>query len=189
MNTNTKTNTGVKGTRFPPAARTWRFESCYGYEQTSPLWLYWEVSGDPISDDYLPDKISAVELWALWRRTYPHDDPGPYGRGMAPIDWFVEGDGVLECAPFQDPRGLHGYTRDFLTDFTWPSHPDTGRPLRWTELPVVDKVWRRTRRPLWAPTKGGFIQEATGGWKPGALQPFMDIRQIERAARLGGEDQ
>jgi hypothetical protein len=45
----------------------WRFNSLEsGVEFEMPLSLYWEINGDPITDDYTPDEISAEELWNIW---------------------------------------------------------------------------------------------------------------------------
>ena len=69
------------------------------------------------------------------------------------------------------------YAKDFLSFFTWPEDAETGKPLNWLELPVVDKLWRPNRAD-----KGGFIQEATS-WKPSILQPYVYLSSLERAVR------
>lgn len=92
---------------------------------------------------------------------------------------------VFEHAPYTiDPRTAPGETHeddvreDFLTHFTTPVHAETGEPINWARLPVVDRGWNPSRGD-----KAGFVQEATG-WKPSPLQPVMDMRQIGAAAGL-----
>lgn len=142
-----------------------------GYERTVPLWLYWELDGDPITDDYYQDEISGFELWRLWRKRYSED--------VMKIYWYVVGPGVIEAAPgcgfFEDESGRR---QDFLSFFTWPIASDTGDLLKWPELPVANKLWRPG-----SAEKGGFIQEATG-WKPGPFQATVDIRLLEAVARV-----
>jgi len=142
----------------------------YGFERTGSIVLLWEIEGDPISDGYSPDDIDAAELWTHWRRTVP--------GSVVPIHWYVEGPGLgtFEFAPFQ---GVDPDLGDFLTHFTWPVD-DGGEPIRWTNLPVADKLWRPGTAH-----KGGFIQELTG-WKPSPLQELMDVARIERAIGWGG---
>jgi predicted GIY-YIG superfamily endonuclease len=159
----------------PTPVPSWTFESLRtGYQRTTPLYLYWELDGDPITDDYLPEEISAEELWDMWRRDYPHDqDAEPiFGKGAYRIWWYVTGGGAFEGAPFQDLRGVRYPGGHFLKAYTWPEDAETGERLRWGSLPVVDKVWRPDRGD-----KGGFIQEITG-WKPSPLQPYINIAQL-----------
>jgi predicted GIY-YIG superfamily endonuclease len=201
---------GRQSTRFhgrtgaiPPGTQTWTFASLHsGFRWTEPLWLYWEVHCDPISDSYRLDEVEASDLWREWLRQYPRDEHAEaiYGPGAVSISWYVEGPSTCEAAPFRDLRrnlrhwnSSSDYSQEdnltyeqqqqFLTHYTWPTNPTTGEPLRWPELPVIDKVWRTDNLPPTYATKGGFIQEATG-WKPSPLQPYMDVRQIGRAARL-----
>lgn len=153
------------------------------FTRTGPLWLYWEVHHDPISDDWLIRDIPADELWRIWLTRSPRDEHAEslYGPGAFGISWFIEGTGTLEAAPFQAPEAMP--FGNFLTHYTWPVHPETRVPLQWSRLPVIDKVWRTANQPELYATKGGFIQEATG-WKPAPLQPFVDVRQLARSARL-----
>lgn len=138
----------------------------YGGSDTMPLRLYWELSGDPLTDNYTPDEISAEELWDLWIDRY--------AKPTMDIWWFVAGRGKFEAAPFHENRLIR---EDFLTYYTWPEDED-GRALQWTRLPVEDKLWTPGRSD-----KGGFIQSATG-WKPSALQRAADVSLIARAAGL-----
>ncbi len=44
--------------------RVWRISNkSYGYEKDVTLEASWEVSLDPISDDYTPDEIGAYDLF------------------------------------------------------------------------------------------------------------------------------
>jgi hypothetical protein len=139
-----------------------------GYEALVPLMAYWEADGDPISDDYLPDEITAHDLLAQWVERYA----SKASNGLVRIFWFVESrsDGICEYMPFQQHHLQHD--EDFLTFYSWPTHPVTGERLNWLSLPVVDKLWRSGRAD-----KGGFIQEATG-WKPSILQPWVALESL-----------
>lgn len=132
----------------------WTFSSRRGgFSRTSRLSLVPEINGTAISDDWLPDEISAGELFGMWRKRFVGHD------GMVSIYWSVQGDGVGETAPFQPQWGPD----DFLTHFTWPRNAN-GERLNWNRVPVLDGRWYSEG------TKGGFFQEHTG-WKP---VPFMD---------------
>lgn len=137
--------------------------------------LYWEVSLDPISDDFTPKEISAPELFSRWARRVREK----YRKGLIPIHWFVDVHGenvkTFEYMPFQFQHLRPAIREDFLTFFSWPVVVKTSKPLNWMELPVIDKLWRPGRGD-----KGGFIQEATG-WKPSAGQPFVYLPSLENA--------
>jgi hypothetical protein len=154
------------------AAEIWRVRSLEtDYRWEGPLEAIWEVSHDPISDDYTPEETEAGELLHMWaeqvREVYPD--------GLVPIYWFVysEGQGKFERMPFQ--RHL-GDAEDFLTYFSWPVSKSTGERLNWLTLPVADKLWNEHRA-----NKGGFIQEATG-WKPSILQPYVFLDSLLKGA-------
>ncbi|MFF9982859.1 hypothetical protein [Streptomyces erythrochromogenes] len=154
-----------------PADTEWTFRSLQGgHEHATPLLLSWEVNGDPITDDFTPDEITAEELWNRW-----FSEIGK--KGEAKIYWFVMGSGTFEGAPFarHNPIG-----EDFLTYFSWPLRAGTGERLNFLRLPVRDKLWNEKRGD-----KGGFIQQHTG-WKPSPLQPFLDAETIAKAAGLNG---
>ncbi len=170
--------------KTPAGSGMWQFTNREsGYTRTVPLWLYWEVEGDPLSDNYDLDDLDAVEMWNEWRRQYPPDADEFFGPTTKRIWWYIDGGGVCESAPGQDLRGSRYVPEDdFLTWYTWPVNPQTGELLQWLRLPVVDKLWR-TARARGTTTKGGFIQEATG-WKPSPLQPFVDVAQLEQMSRL-----
>ncbi|MFD6921300.1 hypothetical protein ACFV99_13945 [Streptomyces sp. NPDC059944] len=140
------------------------------HEFTVPLRLYWEVNGDPLTDDYTPDDMNAAELWEMWFSRYWKGDP-------AKIYWFISGGQVFEGAPFSNNIGGHDH---FLTHFTWPVNSVSGEPVNWVRLPVRDKLWNKDHGD-----KGGFIQELTG-WKPSPFQASFDAEKIARLAGLMG---
>lgn len=203
----TRTNatpTGRQATRVPAGIPAWKFCSlANGYPRTEPLWLYWEVHCDPISDDYTVDEIRPSDLWRLWLDdTIDEAAEAIHGHGAFQISWFVEGPSTFEGAPLRDIRcsmhhmhqhpetwpdeeSMHKSMHDlnFLGHFTWPRDPTTGERLQWSRLPVIDKVWRERNLPELHAFKGGFIQEATG-WKPSPLQPFVDVYQLGQMADL-----
>lgn len=154
----------------------WRFHHLRsGNERTACLFAYWEVSGDPISDDYTPHEISPTDLFSRWARKVRE---GPHPNGLLPVSWSIrggEGDGIFEFMPFQFDHYQLAKEENFLSFFSWPTNSKTGEPLNWMQLPVVDKLWRPTRAD-----KGGFIQEATS-WKPSNLQPYVYLDSLEKA--------
>lgn len=159
-----------------PAGTSWRYSTPAGNEKIGELELIWELLGDPISDDYLPDEISAGELleqWLrwIWRKKAFHRD---LGVPHVPIYWSVLGESAatLEGAP---PTDLLDRDTHFGTIYTHPTEEQGGEPLNWLRLPVRDKLWRSGHAD-----KGGFIQEATG-FKPSALQPALDLRVLGAA--------
>ncbi|MEU8735249.1 hypothetical protein AB0C68_38520 [Streptomyces tendae] len=178
---------------YPPGTR-WTITSRYGHVQTEELVLYAEPNYASITDDYLPDEISATELWRMWVdkvANRAHEQwPDLYRPGEVTILWTLTTPAVtdiFEAAPHAkqlppDPElvRLFGPHRpeDFLTHYKTPVHAVTGEPVNWLRLPVLDRGWNAT-----AAHRGGFIQEATG-WKPSPLQPTMDVVQIGRAAGL-----
>jgi hypothetical protein len=155
--------------------RRWKVrQRTSGYEVLAELVAYWEVYGDPISDKYMPDDMSAKDLLALWVRLYGTK----VERGLIPIYWFVSCSAqcIFDGMPFQHQHHPEvGLGEDFLTHYDWPVDPTTGARLNWLTLPVVDKLWNKTRAD-----KGGFIQEATG-WKPSILQPFVALESLLRS--------
>ena len=155
----------------------WNFRHrTLGHEHTeASIVAVWEAHLDPISDDYTPSEISAPDLFTLWARRVSERHP----NGLVPIYWFVDVRGetvrTFEYMPFQLDHLRRYNKEDFLSFFSWPTNPQSGRQLNWLNLPVVDKLWRRRRAD-----KGGFVQEATG-WKPSILQPFVYLPSLERA--------
>lgn len=159
------------------ATRKWRMKFLRndgGWE--GPLIAHWEVNLSSMSDDYTPDEISAVDLFAKWRpyalKSYPD--------GRVPIYWFVEspGQGKFESMPFQDWLADEKH-QHFLSFYSWPVDVVTGERINWLQLPVRDFGWNSKRCD-----KGGFIQEATG-WKPGILQPFVYLPSLAAAISRG----
>lgn len=143
------------------------------------LHAYWELDGDPISDNYTPEEIDAKSLFHLWARSIRerHDD------GKIPIYWFVVGECICESFPgaplFKVPEFIARQEVEdgFLRYFTTPIEIETGEPIRWTQLYVVNKFWNHKRAD-----KGGFIQSATG-WKPHILQPYVELDYLIRLER------
>jgi hypothetical protein len=178
---------------YPPGTK-WTITSRYGHTQTEELALYAEPNYSSITDDYLPDEISAAELWRMWvdlAANKAHEKwPELYRPGEVTILWTVTKpsfSGIFEGVPHarqlpQDPELLKMFgpykPEDFLTHYRTPVNAETGEPINWLRLPVLDRGWNAT-----ASDKGGFIQEVTG-WKPSPLQPTMDVVQIGRAAGL-----
>lgn len=192
----------IQPARHDPSNQ-WTFTTSRGRTREGcPLYLYWEVSCDPITDDYRVTDITPEELWREWLTRYPIDETAEamYGPGARRIHWFVTSTdpGVLESAPFRDLRAVvhdgqtdptalqqalrFEYKMEFLNHYSWPFHTTTGEQLHWSRLPVIDKVWRTTDLPDVYEYKGGFIQEATG-WKPSAYQAYVNVHQL---ARMGG---
>lgn len=156
----------------------WKVRSlASSHDWAGPLIAYWEVHLDPMSDDYTPDEISAVDLFRMWAGRLREQRPDP----LIPIYWFVEspGQGKFERMPFQYPQnlGITAPAEDFLTFYTWPISSTTGAPVNWLTLPVADKLWRKGHAD-----KGGFIQEATG-WKPSILQPMVYLPALTSVLR------
>lgn len=151
--------------------RVWK--SCLKtYERVweGSLEAVWEVHLDPMSGDYLPDEISAEDLFEKWAEQVKDHD-------LISIDWYVQSQNgssslKLEVMPFQ--HDAVKWDTHFLTYWTWPTNIETGEPLNWLSLPVVDKLW--SVEPYRA-DKGGFIQSATG-WKPSILQPFVSLKSL-----------
>ena len=145
------------------------------------LAAYWEVEGDPISDDYTPKEVSALLLLQRWANGCKE----AYANGLIPIHWFVWSvdAGKFESMPFQYDHlaDVREYPKeDFLSFYGWPINVMSGHLLNsWFSLPVVDKLWNEHHA-----AKGGFIQEATG-WKPSVLQPFVYLPSLLEAAQLG----
>lgn len=196
---------GGTPTPRPGTITEWTFHNRdhHSFHRTEPLWLTWEVRSDAISDNYYVDEITPEELWDEWvtREARDEDAETVFGPGAVRIYWYIEGHSVFEAAPYRDLRiaqqshrrrhGSEGMTQileweaesEFLHHYTWPTRPGTRQRLQWTALPIVDKVWRNDHLPELHTHKGGFIQEATG-WKPSALQPFVNIDQLAKLAGL-----
>jgi predicted GIY-YIG superfamily endonuclease len=161
----------------------WTFSSLKsGYRRTTHLRLFWELNGDPVSDNYYIEDISARELWREWMMRHPRDEgcEDVYGPGTRRIHWYVEGLATFESAPFQDRHWDWWREHQFTNWYTHPYSEVTGERLQWSRLPVVDKGWRKPM-PSEFESKGGFIQEVTG-WKPSPLQPFVNINDLADAA-------
>ncbi|MFD8782592.1 hypothetical protein [Kitasatospora sp. NPDC059599] len=171
---------------YPPGTQ-WTFHNLRHPTTTFriPLHYQWEPDGGWITDDYDPEDISARQLWDQWvkqvdtRLSARNDQARP---GDVIISWYVTGQGqdhgVFEGPPFELPS-LTSYTipENFSTFFSTPLHAETGEPINWLRLPVLDLGWNSHHSD-----KGGFVQEVLG-WKPSPLQPTMNVRDL---ARIGG---
>jgi hypothetical protein len=152
----------------------WRVRSLQtAYEWSGSLIARWEVSLDPVSDDYTPDEMSAANLFDRWLERVQKRHTG----GLVPIHWFVTcgEQGKFERMPFQFSHDGVEQQEDFLSFFSWPVNAATGERLNWLRVPVADKGWNGQRAD-----KGGFIQEVTG-WKPAILQPFVYLTSLVAA--------
>ncbi|MCC3299744.1 hypothetical protein [Arthrobacter caoxuetaonis] len=156
---------------------TWNFRLRGSIEISwteTPLFLKWILPGThTISDNYVPEEMSAKEALAAWINTI-----GP--METVPIGWVVSGPGLFEDAPFcpedpEDPR-----SENFLSFYTWPVHAETGEPLNFLHLPVHDELWEIGKER----GKSGFVQAALG-WKPSPLQQTMDLKVLFMNAGLG----
>lgn len=141
--------------------------------------LAWETNGDGLTDTHTPAEIEAEELFQRWLRWLEANNGWSKNLGKPWVDlrWYVvmaPDHRGLEGAPFQ-VNNLEPVMQNFLSFFTWPEHATTGEPLNWLRLPVLDRLWRTGRGD-----KGGFIQEATG-WKPSALEPYLNVELLLRA--------
>ena len=150
--------------------KTYKFTSLKpGIESIGTLKVYWEVSHDCISDDYTPLEIKAEKLFEKWVALVQEK----YPNNLIPIYWYVEvrGDQTsgFEVMPFQ--HELQSST-NFLDYYSHPTDCETGKPLNWLSLPIVDKLWNSKRN-----NKGGFIQQVTG-WKPSILQPYVYLHAL-----------
>jgi len=176
-------------TTQPYAAGTlWTYRSRSNPEivRTEELAYLWEPNGSPITDEYLPSEITAVELWHNWvtgiAAVSNEMHPNRYQPGDVTIAWFITTPTLrdtFEGAPGQ----LYSPTFDwqpesFLTHFTHPVNAKTGDELNWLRLPVIDRGWNAKRSD-----KGGFIQEVLG-WKPAPLQHTMNVYQLQQAAGI-----
>ena len=67
-----------------PKLITWKFEiRSRGTEVRAPLVALWEASMDPMSDDYTPGDISAVDLFSDWSKVVYKDHPdGQHRRSL-----------------------------------------------------------------------------------------------------------
>ncbi len=161
--------------------RRWRMLTPSGTVIKSHLWLTWEVAGDPISDRYAPNEISAFGLLLEW-----FEEMIEQQITAAPITWFIEGDvGVFEYAPGAPNNSDDD---DFSTHYRYVARPRGGRGNRREQLtpgalPIADKLWEPGRGD-----KGGFIQSATG-WKPHVYQPSVDVAFLVAEAKRQRRDE
>ncbi len=123
----------------------------------------WEIFYSAMSDDFTPLTCSADQLFCSWVEKVE----GMYINNQIPIYWSVKGELLSEAMPLQAFEGAN--KSNFLTYFCEPVDDKTHQPIDWYRLPVIDKAWNHEVQDT-----GGFIQEVTG-WKPTALQPFVEL--------------
>lgn len=105
-----------------PLDTRWHFTALEGgFRKVGSLVLRWELYGDSITDDYLPDETSANELLELWLASIsqckPFDDD--LGFPHLPIRWYVDGadSATFEAAP---PISSRDKRDNFTTSYTHP---------------------------------------------------------------------
>ena len=88
---------------YPPAERWSYYNLRAGVQRESALRLWWEVAGDPYSDDYSSNEIAAPELFAKWMYYVERENLfcDPPGVGWLRIAWLVLGADrdLIEFAP------------------------------------------------------------------------------------------
>jgi hypothetical protein len=109
---------------------TWRVESRARDDKwEGELIAYWEVDLDPMSDDYTPEEMPALDLLGRWVSAVRKVSTSE----LIPIYWFVESPGQrkLERMPFQynHLKTIDVAPEDFLTFYSWPTNASTGKPL------------------------------------------------------------
>lgn len=140
-----------------------------GHERKGPMTAYYEIWLDPMTDDYLLDDITAQQLYRSWRKK-ARDKWDKH----VPIFWYVDGPGLFESHPYYS----HGARCDeYDRHFTEPQRID-GQHFDWDDLAIVRKRWAKGERI----TKGGFIEEVTGGWRPLPHLMWVDIDELDRLA-------
>ncbi|MFE5586918.1 hypothetical protein [Kitasatospora sp. NPDC056531] len=173
-----------------PAGTTWMFSALRNnYPEVRELVLHWEPAAERQFTDHDPKKTPAVDLWREWATFMAdrlHDErPGQFRPGDVHITWSIrtpEGDGIAEYAPhlFPDPTVESlAHDENFLTYYTHPVHSATGERVNWLRLPVSDRHWNTGGTD----SGRGFVQDAIG-WKPGPLQPVMNVHQLAAAAGI-----
>lgn len=145
------------------------------YTWKAEIWAYWELEGDPISDDFIPSEINAKDLFFVWRDSIKDR----YENNLIPIYWFAKSknpNGKFETMPLCFHSNVtNDYHKNFLTYYDIPYNENLDE-IRWVDIPIVDKLWNKRHCD-----KGGFIQSATG-WKPSILQPYVWLDMLTYAA-------
>ena len=148
----------------------WNFQSRLDgsrYENV-PLWLGWTVEGAyDATAGADPGEISAEDLFRQWAGAM--GDPETLKLAWSVLSNQAR---LLENAPYT------GEDHSFLDHFTHPFRQE-GQGLKWTELPILDQIWRSGL----AEGPAGFIQEIAG-WKPSPLQQSMDLAVLRGAWRI-----
>lgn len=139
-----------------------------GHEKTDRLYLYGEINGSAMLDDY-QDESGTDQLHAF-ARYLSRNSRDELAVDAVPIFWSVRGERTVEAAPWCPSSTW--LPEHFLDRFTHPREVRTGKPLDWFTLPV-----RQDRFPA--------FQKALG-WKPSPLQAHCPIVSILRSRGLGG---
>lgn len=167
------------------AGKCWYWRSrCH--EQTGELWLYPELNGESMVDDYYEE--DGDEQLRQYVKYLEREHPEYLAEDAVRIDWFVAGrrrsygarqaagptrGDVFESAPFQhQSSGLmikFPEHEDFLTHYSWPRDVVTGELLDWFTLEV-----RHDRFPEFS---------AALGWVPSPLQPTCPLLSIMASKR------
>lgn len=137
-----------------------------GHQRQGPMFAYYEVWLDPMTDDYLLEDISAHELYRQWSKK-----ARAKWEKYVPIFWYVDGPGLFESHPYYS----HDLCDEYDKHFTEPERLD-GQSFDWDDLAIVRKRWATGERIK----KGGFIEQVTGGWRPDPHQMWADIDQLDR---------
>lgn len=139
------------------------------------LALYPEVNFAAFSDEYIEGEDDPRDVWRDWLRYLVRGERwDERGEGWLSIYWSVVADPDpsgfgSEAAPrrFQ-PDAAFLPNSDVLDDYAWPEHAETGEPVNWLALPVVDeKAW--------------FIYQ-TLNWRPAPFQSWVHIPSLAEAA-------
>jgi hypothetical protein len=147
----------------------WRFKSHRSnHEKITDLWLYPELDCSAcIDDDECEEEEGPGQLRYYCdyiQRRYPQW----WEADAVPIYWTVMGSGDAfgcETAPCRTNLGL-GLHEDFLTHYHTPIHVETGEPLNWFKLPVINSRYPKFARAL--------------GWLPSPFQDTAPLRSITR---------
>lgn len=189
---------------------TFRYRGGKKVHENVPLVLTAEVNYAAVEDDYLPDEISAREMFREWvkyvhrdqerkrEEAVPWDDdgwPADFDDSLS-ITWFVSspvtsGGRVFETAdhcPTLGPRRARfptpGVVCSFSSYWTTPLQSVTGDEVDWWRVPFDPGRWARLRAgERYYTAKGAYIYEATG-WTPTPYQASVSLRHLAERAGM-----
>ena len=142
----------------------WRFvhrESKYERRGVA-LYLYPDL-GLSGSLDGFADELSGRLQVEYYVERVRLTKPSWWELDAVPIYWMVQdasGHGTIETAPFQ-PEFAES---NFLTYFTWPDDPTTGKRLDWFRLPILNSRFPKFAEAL--------------GWTPSPFQRTCPLRSL-----------